>query len=403
MLHAGHQVIAHILLPPAGVPNDAAHGRNLEALRQRGAQAEVFHYRLPEPAKVKGLHLPNVKRLLFPLWEEMFPAATLGPILKEALIRTKPDAALVFYYGAMAALADFAAIPRMAIFDDPPHLVRRFRLRYQARPSLSRSYLRRLLAQASYELRIPRLMVRYASRYESTGWFAAHHAAWARRQGLNCTYYPHPVADLAGPGWKTQRRAAPKPMKPKILLLGNVQNTASILGLRMLAQKVLPGLDLRLGRNGYEVHIVGSGTMQPEIRGILQHPAVKLRGFVDDAALEFYTSHIYLSPITYPVGSRTRILAGMPYGSCIVAHSAAALATPELVHGENCLLAPKVEDLPRLIEAAIRDDEMRVEMEQRARAAFELHFAPEVAAARIVKELEMLALKRKNGIVQAAH
>jgi hypothetical protein len=46
-----------------------------------------------------------------------------------------------------------------------------------------------------------------------------------------------------------------------------------------------------------------------------------------------------LAPTPINLGTRTRIIEGFSYGVCIVAHEGNALGNPQIIDGENTLLA----------------------------------------------------------------
>jgi glycosyltransferase involved in cell wall biosynthesis len=81
----------------------------------------------------------------------------------------------------------------------------------------------------------------------------------------------------------------------------------------------------------------------------------------------------------------------MTFGSCVVAHEANRLGIPELVDGENALLAGDGPALAQATLAALRDADARARVGREARRLYESTFTPAVAGARIVRELERVA------------
>ena len=91
-----------------------------------------------------------------------------------------------------------------------------------------------------------------------------------------------------------------------------------------------------------------------------------------------------------PTGPRIRILTGMSFGCCVVAHEANRLGIPALVHDENVLLGES-EHLADLTIAALRNPALRGRLGEAGRRLYESRFTPERAGARLVEELERLA------------
>jgi glycosyltransferase involved in cell wall biosynthesis len=196
---------------------------------------------------------------------------------------------------------------------------------------------------------------------------------------------------VAGPDWR-ERRAEHKPnSRPRILMIGHLRGIGTISGLHLFAPSILPRLTETLGEEGFEVHLVGGQAPPEEFEDALRHPAVRLRGQITNPDEEFFRADVLLAPNPTTTGASARILSGLTFGSCIVAHTDSLIGVPELADGDNCLLAA---DGPGLADATLRaltDDELRMRLGDRARELYETAFTPAVAVARLVRELERLA------------
>src|SRR5207249_4649814 len=144
-----------------------------------------------------------------------------------------------------------------------------------------------------------------------------------------------------GSSWEERRRALSGNPKPRILLIGHLRGIATISGLHVFVDEVLPELTAVLGPEGFDVEVVGAHDPPASLRPALDaHPAVHL-----------------------------------------------------LVHDENVLLAD-TPGLARETLRAIREPELRERLGRRGRELYEAEFTPERAGTTIVQELERLAERR---------
>ena len=231
------------------------------------------------------------------------------------------------------------------------------------------------------------------------GAFAAHHAEWLRTHGApRCAYFRTPVPDEAGPGWHAGRVRHRSDGPPRILLLGHLRGIVTIDGLRVFA-RVLPLLDRALGPDGYVVDVVGGFDPPPELAAMFEHPAVRRHGHAEDAGAWLQRTDVLVVPTSIPLGIRVRIIAGLSFGTPIVTHSANALGIPELEDGVNALLGGSPEEIAAQIVRVTSDDVLRDRLERGARATYESHFCPPVAAGAIAEALHASARLRARSNV----
>ncbi|MBT5366872.1 MAG: glycosyltransferase family 4 protein, partial [Nitrospinaceae bacterium] len=279
-------------------------------------------------------------------------------------------------------------LPRLAVIGDPPNLS--FYYRWRNAPfSFSAQYLMFALRAFHGLYHIPKRLKKMLSYCDYKGELAAHHAAWFRKIGVtDCEYIKMPIRDDAGPDWEEKRKKAKKSRKPKIMMIGDVSATSSLAGLILFAKEVLPVLESSLGPEGFEVHIIGRGTLPADMVPLMDRPSVKIRGRVEEAAPEFLSSDILLVPTSIPLGVRTRIVVGFSFGCCVVAHTANANGTPEMVHNENALLASDGPGLAREIIRATSDTKMQKRLSFRGRETYEKYFHSDVASSFIEEKLK---------------
>jgi len=100
------------------------------------------------------------------------------------------------------------------------------------------------------------------------GAVTAHYAPWFRRHGVaNCNYYRIPIIDEIGStGRQSLHQRETVKDKYRIVLLGGLQATATRTGLQYISKKVIPHLDRLVGKEKYEVHIIGGGVLPSELQ-----------------------------------------------------------------------------------------------------------------------------------------
>ena len=105
---------------------------------------------------------------------------------------------------------------------------------------------------------------------------------------------------------------------------------------------------------------------------------------------EFFAADVLLAPNPTVTGASARILSGLTFGNCIVAHTDSLVGIPELADGENSLLATTGPEHAAGVLQALGDADLRERLGRGARRLFEEAFDAPVATARIVRELERL-------------
>jgi glycosyltransferase involved in cell wall biosynthesis len=383
LLEDGHDVTA-VLLPAPYLLDGTAEERFAE-LERSGAKVRVIDVPPPAPAGSRWRGRASFARsIVRPRDEELLPAVRVRDDVRAAL--GDSDAGLAFGIEAIAASAG-APIPILAALSHPPGVARRLRARYAAS---GHSLLGRA-SERSFLVYADRRTAALLRQFPSVAVFSRHHAEWAARHGAKAWYAHYPMPDLAGAGWR-ERRASGKPNpKPRVLMIGHLRGIGTISGLHLFVPSILPLLTEALGADGFEVHVVGGQDPPDEFRASLDHPAVRLRGQITDPSEEFFKADVLLAPNPTVTGASARILSGLTFGSCVVAHTDSVVGIPELTHGLNSLLAAEGPSLAHETLVALADRSLREDLGDEARALYERAFRPEVAAGRLVAELNRLS------------
>ena len=379
LLAAGHEASAVLLPEPALRDEDTA--PRLAALERAGLDVHVVD--VAKGALAGGRwrrRFDFARSLAYPRDEELFPATRARPAVASVIRTSGADGVIAFAMEAIAAVDPATAPPALALLSHPPGVSRRVRLRYlPAGGAVGR------LSQRSYLAYADRRAARLLRAFPSVGVFSRRHADWARARGAPAWYAHFPMPD---PGPVPPARPGER---PRILMIGHLRGIGTISGLEPFAYDILPALDRRLGPDGFHVHVVGGHDPPPAFAEALRHPAIRLRGQVADPGVEFLAADVLLAPNPTVTGASARIVSGLSYGACIVAHTDSLVGIPELAHGENCLLGANGPALADETLRALADPELRERVGTSARALYERAFSPPVAARRIVREIESLA------------
>jgi glycosyltransferase involved in cell wall biosynthesis len=378
LLDAGHRVTT---FPVIGAEAEPRVEERIAELERIGSAVV--------PIRSGGLRAPGrFEGLVDPPDDLLFPSIAQAPAVGAAADAAGIDSALVYTTEAVAAATQLT-VPAVGLLSDPPGLSRSIRRRYEPipwGPDPRRTVVR--LRELAYLRKVDARLLELLRRYPSVGMFGAHHAEWARAHGVHAWYAPSPIVDLGGPDWQQRRAEAARPDRPRILMIGHLRGIATISGLQVFGETVLPALTRELGADGFEVHIVGGYHPPSSVAGALDHPAVVRRGQVEPPDDEFLAADLLLVPTPLTTGPRSRIITAMTFGSCVVAHEANRLGIPELRDGENAFLAPDGHALAEATLAALADPEGRARVGLEARRLYESTFTPSIAGARIVQELE---------------
>ena len=387
LVERGHEV-TFVALPWDDPPEE----ERLARLRALGARIVIVD--TPGDSQAGGRWAARARYLrsiAWPAQPTLFPTLSSAPALEEVIADIDPDVVVAHGTPAVSAAAAVRD-PKLALVSDPPGLTRRLRTRWdpQYPRRLGRDEVLYRAGSATYALRADRAFLAFLRRYDSVGMFAAHRVGWARSHGISAWYAKSPIVDAAGAEWRRGREDAPPNAKPRILLIGHLRGISTISGLRVFAGRVLPGLTSALGADGFEARIVGAYPPPRSLRAALDHRAVRLVGPVEPADEEFLRADVLLVPTPVETGPRVRILTGMSFGCCIVAHCANRLGIAAVAHEVNVLLAPGGRLAAETLRA-LADPALRARLGEAGRRTYEAAFTAELAGGRIADELERLA------------
>ncbi len=335
----------------------------------------------------------SVLQKFFPRDEDLFPSLLQRKKIGNTLDSIKPDALFMYHWSPIAAAYGYHQVPKLGLVGDPAHLPQLFRKEFLRRHKyLPLSEVKTWIKDRTTMPKLIKWQSKLLLDCDLSGAFAAHHAELFRKLGVrNCHYFRTPT-----PNSVSSQISTPKPPKLKILHIGHLQGIATLSGIELLANEVLPYLEKYLSKGSFECHIVGGHyeSIPHNLKKGLEKPSVVVRGQVTPADREFQTSHIILVPTPIELGIRVRIITALSHGSCVITHVANTKGIPELKHDENSLIGRTGEELGRLCIEIANDPSRRERIEKNARRTYEDCFSLETAGRAIVRGLEDLV----NGV-----
>lgn len=339
--------------------------------------------------------LCRLRRALFTIVSDFYPTVALRDEFARRVARTASDVVLIFWDPeGLAATYGLRGVRRAAYYGMPDYMAGEARLIHPQLFDIPHGTF-----SEAVRLRLARRL--YAKRRaihfqlmrdcDAVGNICAFHADLYRAMGHpQSVYIPNMWPDTPRVGWRTERLAAERGKRAKLLgSLGNVAATGNTFGLHYLGTQILPRLERRLGVNAFEVHIYGHGNPYSLVARSLARSSVKFRGWVEDLDAEILSSNVFLmmNNTGYYKGSHSRFLHAWTLGACVVAHAINGRAMPEIRHMENALLGEDPDEIADLIVLALKDNRLRQRIGAGGRQTYESYFRPEIVVPRLVEQL----------------
>jgi glycosyltransferase involved in cell wall biosynthesis len=206
------------------------------------------------------------------------------------------------------------------------------------------------------------------------------------RLGIRAEYEPYPWPERVSPP-----RAPATSGCPTFLFFGNLVGLGSRSALHFMASRVYPRLLSRCGEGGFSILLAGRGELPQWFRKkISDKPEFRFLGYVEDIDAVMAQCHAVITPISAPVGNRSRILTAMAKGALVIAHRNSALGNPDLIDGKTCYLAEDGDGFVNRMMLAVRDKEASRAIADRARRCYESRFHPDIATGKLVDRVARL-------------
>ncbi len=380
-LSVGHKVTA-IVNPPSWEPDDRE--EHIKILSSLGVTVISLFDVAPH-----RLRRSKLLRILKPKIEDYYHTVSyrkeIRNVIEKYVEQLRPHIIVAFGLAAICVTQGIKTVPRISPLCENPFmwLFTMLRCKRKVPPNVS-EYIRYFINILNSRSVLKQIVKAY-SACQAYGQVALDYVESFKRLGASdCKYYKAPCIDPVGENWQDlKEKAQASNKKPKIIMVGAV-GTATYLHYKVLAKHILPHLEEKLGKDTFEIHLIGNVTIPPEFKENLNKPSIILRGYVDNVSEDFLSADLLLVPTPVQLSSRARIIVGLAYGCCIVTTIFEKNSRPELMNMENALIANDIRELPELIIKVIKDEQLRRKIEYNARMTYEKNFIPQVA----IQEME---------------
>jgi glycosyltransferase involved in cell wall biosynthesis len=166
-----------------------------------------------------------------------------------------------------------------------------------------------------------------------------------------------------------------------ILFVGFFRHEPNVEAVRYFCREVLPRVRARVP----EAHFRVVGAYPPEvIRRLADDPAIEVTGRVDDIAVYYRTSAVFVAPVLQGSGTRLKILEAMASGCPVVSTTIGAegLGTRS---GEELLLADSAPAMADAIIRLLEHPDESAALVARARALVESRFDWDIIASALIR------------------
>ena len=394
LVNAGHEVII-VTTPPSRFGD--SWGEAIKALNRIGVKCVVLTPVKTVQTRSRILsYWRLLKRAMFAGIADFYMIdSSMSREFEKILQTEKPHLLYLYTVQAVAITAPIQSLPpRIAALVDLDHLTCAYRRQWSSNQSSSPKIVSKFHELA--ERRLSQIIVDLLKKCECVIDHAAHHASWLRSRGVTkAIYLPNPVLDVT-PGMKIHHESAGRKIcsgKPRFVLLGNLEGIATLAGLHLFASEIVPELERLLGKEGFEISVVGKGSLPSSLSHLLLNPAITFKGFVPDLSAELFSCHALLVPTQIELGFRTRIAEAFSYGCCVVAHVANQEGMPEIIHEVNALVAASGKSLAQELVRVAHNPALRQKLMLGARETYEKKLNGTEICKQIVSEMEQLVVK----------
>jgi glycosyltransferase involved in cell wall biosynthesis len=335
------------------------------------------------------------ERVLNPV-EFFYHATALRSVIDERLRSMSADIVFVFWNSeGLAATYRNHRVPRIAYYGMPDHAASLARLEDADLFDVHRSPVAAAIERRNLA-HLEKAQIALMNDCDVVTNLCAEHADYFSANGHpRSLYMPNVWPPASRP---SARRANGTGGKLKIFgSMGRLSATGNTYGLHYIGQELLPRLDRAIGPDAYEMHILGSGDPVPAVARVLNHPSLRMRGWVEDIDMEIESSDVFLvaNNTGRYRGAHTRFLHAWSLKASCVAHSYNAQAMPEMIHMKNALLGETPDQIVDMILQAYRQPELRQRIGEAGFETFNRCFRPPVVAGRLLAEMESLAAGRR--------
>ena len=217
------------------------------------------------------------------------------------------------------------------------------------------------------------------------GAFAAHHALDFQTEGAReCLYLRTPI-DI-----KIIKNKRSKNKRFTLVHVGHFLGTATMSGVELLCDEILPLLDKKIGIENFQLNMVGGSVdkMPWRLKEKLASFNANFLGKINSIGDELLAADAVIVPTSIYLGIRVRICTALAYGCCVVAHIANTAGIPELMDNENCLIAADGNNFCNKIIEVYKNPRLKKKLQNGALQTYQNYFSLSTAGKAIYKLCE---------------
>lgn len=330
--------------------------------------------------KIKQIFLPRkkikflkkLKRFFLLLFrkklEDYFPRLNNLDILFENINKIKPDFIITFCnYDILLGLLINSYIPKISFITES------YESSVKARASITGNWCKILLKKIILELIFLGFRKKIALQFNKIK-HPLFTVLYEAEKYFNDGVKGSKFIRCLSPDWKFKYKK-PDNKIFRILIFGHKRNTALLIGLRYLANEILPKLESQI-KNKYVINIVGKYKLPKYLLKILNsYKSVRIKGFVKNLKNLIRNSNVVLLPTPIALGSRPRAIFSWSAGSCVIGHKSNQDSLPFFKNKYNCLLGNSSDEIVDHILNIKKNPLLRKKIIFNARKTFEKEFS----------------------------
>lgn len=298
----------------------------------------------------------------------LFPASQLLPDMRRVVGKIRPDIVVgIWSWEALAATYAIKDVPKFMYYGNPDHKPEAARLQSPDLFGIPTSTLEdRLRYWTSVRLNKAREVqhVRMMRHCEMTVNNSLIDAKYYQQMGHPHSVYLQNLWPRTNEAPLFEERHSVRNPVRVVASVGNLGATGNTFGLYFLGEHIAPRLSERFREGEITLDVYGGGVPSSKVASVLDHPRLRLRGWVEDLDAEMRSAcaFLVLTNVSGFVVGNTRILLAWSLGCSLVAHSVSALSMPEIVDGENALLGDSPDAIADAICRLVREPDLRAKI-----------------------------------------
>lgn len=373
-LHRGHRVTHLALVREGDKPN-----ASIEFIPKVGSERlfrEEVHYALWRPRNRLQRYLSFFDRWFVAAYDHSYGESLTED--NDALSKSY-DGVVAFESLAVNIVKNVKCTKEFLIIGDPVGQ----RLRHSAK----QTDIRAQVLAALYSVSEQRHFRNIIQRDTGIGMFGTWHSEeWAKT-------LKRPITDLRPmfPATEMETSMRNSDGYPEIAFGGTLASTASQMALKFLESELLPSLR-KTFVDGFRLKMIGARTRELE-RFAASNPEVILTGRVSSFEEELSRTGVFIAPMRYPVGVRTRVCSALAAGCFCVCDESILRNLPELKSCHAVRIARTVDDYTKALLEYFDKGNNKSVYERAAKDFYYKHYDYKIAANPILSFLENVDLK----------